>query len=597
NDGPQDATGVQVTDLLPDGYTFISSTATAGSYNGTTGLWVVGSVATGSFETLQVTATVTASGNYENIAEVTASDLPDPDSTPNNAVDTEDDYASVITVPIPISADLSITKTVNHPTPLVGSGVVFTITVTNDGPQDATGVQVTDLLPDGYSFIVATTTSGIYNNQTGIWEVGTVASGISETLLINASVLPTGNYLNIAEVTGSDTPDPDSIPGNGLDTEDDYASVTTIPIAVSADLSLTKTVNNSTPLVGNGVIFTITITNDGPQTATGVVVTDLLPSGYSYVVATTTAGIYNNTTGEWVIGTLPSGMSETLLINGIVQPMGDYLNVAEITSSNEPDPDSTPDNGLDTEDDYASVTTIPIAVSADLSLTKTVNNPLPLVGSGVIFEIIVTNDGPQTATGVVVTDLLPSGYSYVVATTTGGIYNSTIGEWSVGTLPAGTSESLLINAIVQPSGDYLNIAEVTSSNEPDPDSTPDNGVDTEDDYASAITVPIEVFADLSLTKTVNNTTPIIGNGVTFEIIVTNDGPQAATGVVVTDLLPSGYSYVIASSTDGVYNSNTGQWLISALPSGTSQTLLINGIVQATGDYMNVAEVTSSNEPD
>ncbi|WP_417353669.1 gliding motility-associated C-terminal domain-containing protein [Flavobacterium alkalisoli] len=597
NAGPEDTSGVTVTDLLPTGYTYVSYTATAGAYDSVTGLWTVGNLDSGVFHTLQVTATVNGSGDYTNIAEVTSNNLPDPDSTPGNVIDTEDDYASVSTVPIPISADLSITKTVNHPTPLVGSGVVFTITVTNDGPQDATGVQVTDLLPSGYSFIVATTTSGIYNNLTGIWEVGTVASGVSETLLINASVLPSGDYLNVAEITASDTPDPDSTPGNGLDTEDDYASIATIPIAVSADLSITKTVNNPTPLVGSGVIFEIIVTNDGPQTATGVVVTDLLPSGYSYVVATTTGGIYNSTTGEWVVGTMPSGTSETLLINGIVQSTGDYLNIAEITSSNEPDPDSTPDNGIDTEDDYASAITVPIAVSADLSITKTVNNPTPLVGNGVVFTITVTNDGPQTATGVVVTDLLPSGYTFVVATTTGGIYNSTIGEWSVGTLPSGTSETLLINAIVQPTGDYLNVAEITSSNEPDSDSTPGNGIDTEDDYASVTTVPIAVFADLSLTKTANNPTPIIGGGVTFEIIVTNDGPQTATGVVVTDLLPSGYSYVIASSTDGVYNSNTGEWLVSALPAGASQTLLINATVQSTGDYLNVAEITSSNEAD
>src|SRR5690606_21936238 len=102
-------------------------------------------------ETLQINATVNTTGNYENIAEVTASDLPDPDSTPNNTVDTEDDYASAVTTPVAIAADLSVTKTVNNAAPLVGTNVTFTITVSNDGPQEATGVTVTDLLPTGYT--------------------------------------------------------------------------------------------------------------------------------------------------------------------------------------------------------------------------------------------------------------------------------------------------------------------------------------------------------------------------------------------------------------------------------------------------------------
>src|SRR5690606_41988021 len=80
-------------------------TATTGTYNSTTGLWTVGTLTTGQSVSLQIIATVNTSGNYENIAEVTASDLPDPDSTPNNAVDTEDDYASVTTTPIATAAE------------------------------------------------------------------------------------------------------------------------------------------------------------------------------------------------------------------------------------------------------------------------------------------------------------------------------------------------------------------------------------------------------------------------------------------------------------------------------------------------------------
>src|SRR5690606_18769017 len=355
-------------DLLPDGYTYNNFTATTGTYNSTTGLWNIGLLTTGQSVSLQITATVNASGNYENIAEVTASDLPDPDSTPNNAVDTEDDYASVTTTPITTAADLSLTKTVNNATPLVGSQVIFEVVVTNSGPQDATGVEITDLLPDGYTYNSFTATTGTYNSTTGLWNIGLLTTGQSVSLQIIATVNGLGNYENIAEVTASDLPDPDSTPNNAVDTEDDYASAITTPIATAADLSLTKTVNNATPLVGSQVIFEVVVTNSGPQDATGVEVTDLLPDGYTYNNFTATTGTYNSTTGLWNIGLLTNGQSVSLQITATVNASGNYENIAEVTASDLPDPDSVPNNAVNTEDDYASVTTTPIVTVADLSL-------------------------------------------------------------------------------------------------------------------------------------------------------------------------------------------------------------------------------------
>ncbi|MEN2403210.1 hypothetical protein GKZ90_0025755, partial [Flavobacterium sp. MC2016-06] len=131
----------------------VSSTVTTGSYNTTTGLWTLGSLITGASETLSVTATVNATGNYTNIAEVTASSLPDPDSAPNNGITTEDDYSSVTITPITSAADLSLTKTIvgGNTTPLVGAPITFNIVINNSGPQNASGIIVTDLLPTGYT--------------------------------------------------------------------------------------------------------------------------------------------------------------------------------------------------------------------------------------------------------------------------------------------------------------------------------------------------------------------------------------------------------------------------------------------------------------
>lgn len=597
NNGPQDNTGVQVTDLLPSGYTYNSFTVSTGAFNPATGVWTVGNLVNGKIETLQLTATVNSSGNYLNSTEITAAAIPDPDSTPNNGITTEDDYAEVLTTPITLSSDLSLAKTVNNPTPLIGSQVIFEVVVTNNGPQNNTGVQVTDILPSGYNFIGFTVSTGTYNTSNGIWTVGNLASGDSETLQIVASVNNTGVYTNTAEVTASDLPDPDSTPNNGVAAEDDYAEAATVPVQPSADLSLTKTVNNSAPIIGSQVTFSIGINNAGPQETNGVTVTDLLPSGYTYVSYSTTTGTYNPTTGLWNVGTLPAVASHTLQITAVVNPSGNYLNTAKVTASSASDPDSTPNNGVTTEDDYAEAAITPTNQSSDLSLTKTVNNTTPIVGSQVIFEVIVTNNGPQDNTGVQVTDLLPSGYTFTNFTISTGTYNPVTGLWNVGNLINGKSETLQIIATVNTAGNYLNTAEVTAAALPDPDSTPNNGITTEDDYGSAITVPINQAVNLSLTKTVNNPTPLVGSLVTFEIVVTNSGPQNTAGVEVTDLLPNGYTYSSFTATKGTYNRTTGKWNIGSLLNGDSQTLQITAAVNATGNYNNIAEVTASSLPD
>ncbi|PHN02337.1 galactose-binding domain-containing protein [Flavilitoribacter nigricans] len=128
-------------------------------------------------------------------------------------------------------ADLSLTKTVDHPTVAVGNQVTFTITLNNSGPGDATGVQVTDQLPSGYTYESASTSQGSYNPTTGIWTVGVMNSGSTANLTITVTVQPGGDYTNTAQVTAADQTDPDSTPDNNIPAEDDQDSVSPTVLA------------------------------------------------------------------------------------------------------------------------------------------------------------------------------------------------------------------------------------------------------------------------------------------------------------------------------------------------------------------------------
>ena len=585
NDGPSNATGVVVTDLLPSGFTYVSDDG-GGAYVSGTGLWTIGNLASSADITLNITATVNTTGNYTNIAEVTALNETDIDSAPNNNVLSEDDQDEAVVTPRAV-VDLSLTKNANTLTPDIGGQIVFTITVTNDGPSDATNVVVTDLLASGYEFVNAVPSSGVYEPLNGSWTIGNLANGITENITITANVLATGIYSNTAEVTDLNEFDIDSEPANNDDTEDDQETINPTPIAVS-DLSLTKSISNPTPEVGETISFTINVTNDGPSDTDGIVITDILPDGFTFISSTATAGSYNQNTGIWSLnGVLPNGTTETLIITVSVNPAGNYTNVAEITAANTNDPDSTVNNNLLAEDDQDSATATPIPI-IDVSLTKVVDNEFPDVTDNVTFTITIQNDGPSDATGIVVRDVLESGYNYI-SDTGGGAYDNVSGLWSVGNLARGASASLNITVSINTVGTYNNIAEVISVNEQDVDSTPGNGINTEDDQDEQATLP-RVITDISVTKTVDNLNPTAGSQITFTIEVTNDGPSNATGLVIEDVLASGYQFVSATPTAGTYDPVIGSWDLASLTNGASEQLTITVLVLPTGDYANTAEL-------
>ncbi|MCB0471791.1 MAG: DUF11 domain-containing protein, partial [Flavobacteriaceae bacterium] len=126
------------------------------------------------------------------------------------------------------NADLSLLKSVSDNAPAAGTNIIFYLTVVNNGPSDATGVQVEDVLPSGFTY-VSDNSGGNYNSGTGIWNIGTINDGTSTTLEITATVNNRGFYLNTAEIIASDNNDPDSTVNNNVPTEDDQDNVSVTP--------------------------------------------------------------------------------------------------------------------------------------------------------------------------------------------------------------------------------------------------------------------------------------------------------------------------------------------------------------------------------
>jgi uncharacterized repeat protein (TIGR01451 family) len=553
NNGPDAATNVQVSDLLPVGLTFVAATPSQGTYSSATGLWAVGTVAATAVPTLQIEAVVDDPDPLTNIATISHSDQFDPD-TGNNSAD------ATVT---PQRADLALTKTVNNPTPNVGDTVTFTIGLTNKGPDTATNVNVADVLPPGLSLVSATPSQGTYGG--GVWTVGTVSPSVPLTLVLTATVVSPNPETNTATISHADQFDPN--------TANNSASAKVTP--QQADLAVLKTVSNSTPNVSDTVTFTITLRNRGPNAASGVQLTDSLPVGLTFVAALPSQGSYNNATGIWTVGTVATTNAVTLRIRATVVSPDAETNTATITASDQFDPN--------TGNNTSEVTVTP--QQADLAVTKSVDDSTPNVGDTVTFTVHLTNNGPNTATNVKVADALPAGLTLISATPSQGTFVA--GVWTVGTVAASATKTLTITAHVVSPNAATNTATISHADQFDPD--------TSNNQAGATVTPQQ--ADLVVGKSVSDPTPNVGDTITYTITVTNDGPNDATNVIVRDIVPPQVRVRSSSRTEGSYDPATGIWTVGTIPAGATETLIITVVVTSPNPKANTATITHSDQFD
>ncbi|GET40678.1 DUF11 domain-containing protein [Microseira wollei] len=275
-----------------------------------------------------------------------------------NAESGFEEFSYATTTALGPLADLSLTQAVSNTALTVGNPVTFTITLNNSGPANATGVKVKDLLPSGINFTNATSSFGTYNSQTGIWDVGTVASGSNATLTLTGTILNVASasaYTNVAEIVAAKQFDPDSAVNNNDPTEDDYTSL--LAPVVKLDLtkkftSVTQEVDgdgNGTPeqflaLPGDNVSFEIKVTNNGVTNATDVKIKDdltqVLPVGLTVQSLGLDGGINLDTSGggdgnpqtvEVKFNSIAPGASKTITVNAKVSD--DYITPINFTGT------------------------------------------------------------------------------------------------------------------------------------------------------------------------------------------------------------------------------------------------------------------------
>ncbi|MCL2336990.1 MAG: DUF11 domain-containing protein [Firmicutes bacterium] len=582
NNGPAAAADVTVTDAVPGVLTGTKFSTNGGvSWQPWTGSYALGSLLSGASLALLLRSTVSSSagGSITNTA-VVSSTTADPDLSNNSAT---------VVTPIVTSADLLITKAGDQAAVQPGGTLTYTITVANNGPNDAQNVTVTDAIPAVLTGTEFSTNGGVsWQPWTGSYALGSLLNGASFPLLLRSTVsaTATGSIINTA-VASSTTPDPDL--------SNNSAILTTLitPVAASADLALTKSSGQTSVQPGGVLTYIITVNNNGPDDAQNVTVTDAVPSVLSGVEYSIDGGnTWQPWTGAYVLGSLLNGASFPLLLRSTVSlsASGNIINTAVVSST-------TPDPNLSNNSAILLTPVTPVAVSADLALTKSSGQTTVQPGGTLTYTITVTNSGPDDAQNVTVTDAVPSVLSGTEFSTDGGnTWQPWTGAYVLGSLLSGASFPLLLRSTVSlsASGTITNTA-VVSSTTPDPNLSNNSAI-----LLTPITPPV-LAADLAITKSGGQTSVRPGDLLTYTVTVLNNGPNDAQNVNVTDAVPAALTGAEFSTNGGItWQPWTGTYNLALLPNGDSFTLLIRGTVStaAGGNIINTATVSSTTpDPD
>jgi uncharacterized repeat protein (TIGR01451 family) len=209
--------------------------------------------------------------------------------------------------------DIEVTLSTNATSVFVTDNVSYTISVSNVGISNASGVVLAHTLPSSLQFVSSSMVGGSYNSSTGVWTIGSLNSGASaSTLTIIAKVLTSGSISSKAEITATTEFDIDSTPNNNVSTEDDQKTYTFNGVNASSDLSLriqTQGGGDTNPSTIGQVnsksnqLYTFTVTNNSSDRSKGVVVSvafdplkssPILASGANYTSSSDWNCTYSN---------------------------------------------------------------------------------------------------------------------------------------------------------------------------------------------------------------------------------------------------------------------------------------------------------------
>ena len=271
---PGALTNIVLTDTLPEGLTYVSSSPEAAVGADGSISWLIESLDAEASATVSLVATTGGPGEIVNTSTV-ASD--------------EGASATAQATTLVTQSDLAITKTVDNASPLLGQQTVFTIAVSNNGNAVASNVAVVDSLPAEIGSVVADPEATLGSDGSLQWTIASIEPGATTTFTVSGTATAGGAFTNTVTASERDV------------TVTADASINVLEPAVSLDK-----VGGAAMYVDGERTYAITATNTGTANLTGVTITDNIPAEMAYV-SSDNGGQEADGVVTWTIGRLGCG--------------------------------------------------------------------------------------------------------------------------------------------------------------------------------------------------------------------------------------------------------------------------------------------------
>ena len=377
NDSNLDVRGATVTDVLPDGIKYVSSSPNA-TASGQRLSWNLGTIEAMGSRNLTVTVQATRPGTFENCADVTAEDG---SLTARSC--------AVTVVEKRRTPQLTITCSCPEMV-LVCDPIPWRCTVTNTGDGPANDVKVTCSVPAGLSCDGQT-------GQTEHW-IGTLGAGESRTLESTCTASATGTFTKTCVASGSNTNSAEA------------ACTTTVK---QPKLAIVKRSTRDEWKAGRPITWEITVKSVGDIAARDIVLTDMVPAGTTFKEASG-GGTLQAGTVVWNLGTLEVGQERTVTMTTTADTIGTVRNTASVRA-------------YCASDVAADASTRVTGVAAILLELIDVDDPIE-VGGTETYVIDVTNQGSIDDTNIVIAVTLPAQQDFVSAAGASGVGHSVSGK-------------------------------------------------------------------------------------------------------------------------------------------------------------------------
>ncbi|MDR4171899.1 DUF7507 domain-containing protein [Bacillus nitratireducens] len=546
--------------------------------------------------------------NVVNNANVTGDFLVNPTEPPITVTVPSNTVMTVVN-----SSGLNVMKSVSATEAGVGDTLTYTVRIQNIGTVAATNVSFLDPIPSGTTFVANSVTIN-----------GTPQPGLNPTTGFPLANIPVGGMVTVTfQITITSVPPNRVLPNNANVTADFQVSPLQPPITIVTisnivvtrvnvgSLNVMKSVNTPQAGIGDTLTYTILIQNTGTVPATNIIFQDPIPSGATFIANSVTInGVVQQGANPMIgfsVPNIPVGQTATITFQVTVTSVpsgGNIRNQSNVTASFLINPAGPP---------ITTVTNSNFVVTqvntAQLNIQKSSSVQQAALGETYTYSVVIRNNGTVLATNASFIDPIATETTFVVnSVTINGTpqpgFDPNVG-FPLPNIAAGTSLTVTFQVtVVAPStrGAVLNTASATATfllNPLQPPVTTTNSSNT-----TVVTIPLPPPGEVTATKTVNVAAGVVGDVLTYTVLITNVGIIPVTDVLFQDVIPEGTTFVENSVTIGGIqqlglNPEIGFTVVPLLNAGGNITVTFQVTITEIPDnevILNDADVTFTSQP-